>query len=113
RGHFYSPLPDTEDVRARPGLFEEEVDELPGIDLRAAEQVAMLEAVAAHNAPCPLLDPAAVNLRFHLDQAYFLHGDVIALHGLMCHYRPRRIIEVGSGFSSAVMLDTADMLGDT
>lgn len=112
RGHFYSPLPDTDHVRARPDLFADDIDELPGIDLRTAEQLALLEQLAAYNAPCPLLDSAAAHQRFHLNQSYFLHGDVMALHGLIRHRRPRRIIEVGSGFSSAVMLDTANLLGD-
>ena len=28
---------------------------------------------------------------------------------MLCHFKPQRIIEVGSGFSSAVMLDTNDL----
>ncbi|SLM48330.1 protein of unknown function [Nitrospira japonica] len=30
---------------------------------------------------------------------------------LMRHYQPQRIIEIGSGFSSAVMLDTNEIWG--
>jgi predicted O-methyltransferase YrrM len=30
------------------------------------------------------------------------------LYGLLRHFRPRRVIEVGSGYSSAVMLDTVE-----
>src|SRR5262249_51820098 len=32
----------------------------------------------------------------------------ITLYGMIRHLKPQRIVEVGSGFSSAVMLDTSD-----
>ena len=38
----------------------------------------------------------------------FCHADAIFLYSLLRLQQPRRIIEVGSGFSSAVMLDTID-----
>ena len=37
-------------------------------------------------------------------------GDGVVLWTMINHYRPRRIIEIGSGYSSACMLDTADHL---
>jgi len=37
-------------------------------------------------------------------------GDAAALLAMMAEYRPRRIIEIGSGWSSALMLDVSDFL---
>ena len=37
----------------------------------------------------------------------------MGLYGMLRHYRPARVIEVGSGFSSAVMLDTRDRFLDS
>jgi predicted O-methyltransferase YrrM len=39
------------------------------------------------------------------------HGDGITLRTMMHHYRPQRIVEIGSGYSTACMLDTIDHLG--
>jgi predicted O-methyltransferase YrrM len=40
-----------------------------------------------------------------------MNGDALALAGMIHQYRPKRIIEIGSGFSSAVILDAFDRLG--
>ena len=39
---------------------------------------------------------------------WFCYGDACVLYAMLCDLRPARIVEVGSGFSSAVMLDTND-----
>lgn len=46
--------------------------------------------------------------RFYLDTSPFPYGDALSLRAMMNEYRPKRIIEIGSGFSTAVMLDAAD-----
>lgn len=35
-------------------------------------------------------------------------GDASVLHAMLRHYEPKRIVEVGSGYSTAVMLDVAE-----
>jgi len=39
----------------------------------------------------------------------FSYGDGIVLYSFLRHFKPRRIIEVGSGFSSAAMLDVNEL----
>jgi predicted O-methyltransferase YrrM len=41
-----------------------------------------------------------------LANPWFGHGDAISLYAMLRHLRPKRVIEVGSGFTSALMLDT-------
>ncbi|MCA8978050.1 MAG: class I SAM-dependent methyltransferase, partial [Planctomycetes bacterium] len=43
---------------------------------------------------------------FCLDQDYFPYGDAFTYHALLRHLQPQRVIEVGAGWSSAVLLDT-------
>ena len=50
--------------------------------------------------------------RYHLNNDYFVYADGIFLYGLMRHFRPKRIVEVGSGYSSAAMLDTNQLIFD-
>lgn len=39
----------------------------------------------------------------------FGHADSFWLYAMIRHLQPRKVIEIGSGFSSAVMLDTIDL----
>ena len=50
--------------------------------------------------------------RFYLGNKFFEIGDAIILHALLRRFRPKRIIEVGSGFSSALMMDSNDRFLD-
>jgi Methyltransferase domain len=44
--------------------------------------------------------------RYYLANSWFGHGDAISLYGVLRYFRPNRVIEMGSGFSSALILDT-------
>jgi len=103
-GHFYSPLPSPEEVAeafARGGFGPP----FPAIDLNEAGQVARLERFASWYGEQPFPERPAEGRRFHLDNPSYGHFDAIMLYGMLREARPRRIIEVGSGFSSAAMLD--------
>ena len=115
-GHFYSPFPDLDDFGRRVGALRDPQRPLPGIDLREDEQLALLATLA------DLLDPAGPDggadlhehedrggtRRYWLDNPAYAHGDGTVLHAMLRHVRPRRIVEVGSGYSSALILDTVD-----
>ncbi|MBM3853799.1 MAG: class I SAM-dependent methyltransferase [Verrucomicrobia bacterium] len=103
-GHFYSPLPSRDEVNealARGGGGPP----FPGIDLNESGQLARLEKFAGWYAEQPWPEQAAPGWRFHLDNNSYGHFDAIMLYGMLREARPRRVIEVGSGFSSAAMLD--------
>nr|MDA3851946.1 class I SAM-dependent methyltransferase [Spirochaetaceae bacterium] len=46
--------------------------------------------------------------RYTFDNSFFTAHDVILLYSLLRHIKPKQVIEVGSGFSSAAMLDTRE-----
>jgi predicted O-methyltransferase YrrM len=50
--------------------------------------------------------------RFYLHNKFFEIADPIILYALLRRFRPKGIIEVGSGFPSALMLDTNDRFFD-
>lgn len=108
-GHYYSPTPDARWIAEnRERLFDENVDDCPGIDLRAADQLQLLEELAAFHpdyaAPTEP-DPA---WRYHGANDFFGRTNAFNLYAMLRRFRPRRVVEIGSGFSSAMMLDTAD-----
>ncbi|MDP3073361.1 MAG: class I SAM-dependent methyltransferase [Opitutaceae bacterium] len=106
-GHFYSPLPSREETAeafARGGFGPP----FPAIDLNEAGQVARLERFAAFYPEQPFPETKTEGRRFHLDNPSYGHFDAIMLWCMLREARPRRIVEVGSGFSSAAMLDLND-----
>jgi len=54
---------------------------------------------------------AAPNRHYCSENIMFPASDAFTLSAMIRHTRPKRIIEVGSGFSSATMLDTVDEIG--
>jgi len=112
-GHFYSPIPDLGEVkRMAPTLFRRDAVSVPGIELREDAQLALLEAISRYYAEIPFPETADGRTRYHYRNGYFTYSDAIVLYGMLRHFRPKRVIEVGSGYSSAVMLDTSSRFLD-
>lgn len=106
-GHFYSPVPSEAEVEQLASrAFEHRPRTFPGIDLCAAEQLSLLKELAPFAADQPFGDDPRPGVRYFFRNGYFSHGDALLLHGLLRLKRPGRVIEIGSGFSSFVMLDT-------
>lgn len=100
--HFYEPIPDTRQLD--PSLWEG-VREMPGIDLRVEEQLDRLRRFAARYRPeyerFPFASTGTPHEYFD-NNGQFASTDAEVLHCMLRDYRPRRVIEVGSGFSSLV-----------
>ena len=104
-GHFHSPLPDLEEVRKQADVIWQETDACPGVDLNEAGQRDLLERLAEYYLDFTWPAQPAPEYRYHLVNGFFEQGDGVLLHGMLRHWQPRRVMEVGSGFSSALMLD--------
>jgi predicted O-methyltransferase YrrM len=108
-GHFYSPLPDLADIRRREAaIFGVSTGMVPGVAIEPDRLLRMLDSLGAWCGELPFSEEKTAGLRYYYDNPNFRHGEAAVLYGMMRHLEPRRIIEVGSGFSSAVMLDTND-----
>jgi hypothetical protein len=107
-GHFYSPIPSLEEVRRRQDELFAVPDAIPAVDLRLEEQLRLLEALSPHCRDHPFGARAGHGLRTALENAYFTWGDAVLYQALLRHRPPARVIEVGSGFSSCVLLDVND-----
>jgi hypothetical protein len=103
-GHPYSPIPSPEDVERAAARAETATRTLPGIDLREEEQTALLRRLLPLYDDLRLEDDAPER-RFRLDNEYFAGSDAVYCALLLRHLRPRRVVEVGCGHSSALVLD--------
>jgi hypothetical protein len=105
--HFYSPFPDLEDIRRRESiLFPAAQAELPGVSLNLGRQLEVLQELGRFYPEMPFTDQRQDGFRYYFDNPNFRHGEAIVLYAMIRWLRPRRIVEIGSGFSSSVMLDT-------
>lgn len=109
-GHFYSPVPDVARARAdAPRLFGPPPRELPGIDLREAEQLALVAQLERYYDEQPFQAGRAGGRRYAFENDAYSYSDALFLYAMIRHARPRRIVEIGSGHSSCVTLDTNEL----
>ncbi|GAA0592311.1 class I SAM-dependent methyltransferase [Kutzneria viridogrisea] len=104
-GHFYSPIPAPEDL-ARAASAARGRTEVPGVDLRAPQQRALVAKLAKRWSEVPTRQ--LVDWRYHPDNVMFGLADAAVYYSVFSELKPRRVIEVGSGFSSAIALDASD-----
>eukprot|EP01062_Namystynia_karyoxenos_P046796 TRINITY_DN35165_c0_g1_i1.p1 TRINITY_DN35165_c0_g1~~TRINITY_DN35165_c0_g1_i1.p1 ORF type:complete len:342 (+),score=75.47 TRINITY_DN35165_c0_g1_i1:88-1113(+) len=109
-GHFYSPVPDLDEVRRRDlTLFPRTLPAgLPAVDLNEEEQLRVLGELGELYGTMPFAEGPTDGLRFYFENPNYSYHDGIALSGMLRRLRPKRVIEVGSGFSSLCTLDTVD-----
>jgi predicted O-methyltransferase YrrM len=108
-GHFYSPLPDTPQALAYQQIHgQSSRGELADVDMRPAAQLALVQAMAQHLDRYDWPQTQQQDRRYYSQNSQYLSGDASMLYAMLCHYRPKHVVEVGSGYSSALMLDTRD-----
>lgn len=97
-GHYYSPTTSPGDRatavawRQRPPV---------GVDLREADQLRLAAELAPHLLELP-------TDRWHDHNGMYGRADAAVLHAMLRRYRPARLVEIGSGYSTAVALDVAE-----
>jgi len=107
-GHYYSALPNLAWVRQRSGAIFGDRRSIPGIDLRVIEQLALAERFSELVRDAPFPSQPDPRHRYYSDNPFFGYADGLILNCVIRYLQPLRIVEVGSGFSSALILDTND-----
>jgi predicted O-methyltransferase YrrM len=108
-GHFYSPIPALADVRQdHLRLFRDPARSLPGISLNESEQLQLLGSFKSYYAELDFPQEKTAGHRYFYENTFYSYCDAIFLYFMLRHLRPTRVIEVGSGYSSCVTLDTSD-----
>lgn len=105
-GHYYSPIPDLKEVREHAKeVFDSSKRDILGIDLNEEEQIALLKEFAKYHGDFAFPANKEKGTRYYYDNSYYSIGDGMILYSMIRHFKPARILEVGSGYSSALMLD--------
>src|SRR6267143_1418101 len=100
--HFYEPVPDTRNLN---DALWNRTSELPGINMNGAFQIELLHQLSAlcHKPWEGLTRNAASGGQFFLGNGYFDSVDAEILYGIVRRFKPRRVYEIGSGFSTLLV----------
>lgn len=96
RRHYYEPFVHPDDLR-RPLETERE---LPGIDWNISGQLEFLRELRYAGELLDLTAPSAGAGEFRLDNGSFESGDAEFLYQIIRARKPRRVFEIGSGYST-------------
>jgi predicted O-methyltransferase YrrM len=99
-GRFDSPVTSRTDIERALSWSAD----LPGVDMREGQQIELARALAPSLAEVP-------RNRYQPANPVYPAADAALYQAMLRHLGPRRVIEVGSGYSTAVLLDTAEQHG--
>lgn len=108
-GHFYSAIPDLGFIREHSDtIFTREKTSCLGIELAVQDQIDLIRDLASYYYEMPFSENKQKGFRYYFNNKFFGAECSIILYSLMRRFRPRKILEIDSGFSSAAMLDVND-----
>lgn len=104
-GNYESPYPSEAELHRGYECFFEEQKHMYGIDLNTTHQLTLLEKLKPLISECPFPSYKEEKFRFYFKNDWFT-GDAYPLFAMLRHFKPHKVLEIGSGFSTSVMLDT-------
>ncbi len=109
-GHSHSPIPNLHELEAQADVLwpEKWPTELPGIDLRAEDQLQTFTQIAKLGRALDINERETEPWRYHTGNTSYGPGDALTLHGMLRLIRPERLIAIGSGYAAAMTLDTVE-----
>lgn len=103
-GHYASPIPDVEE--AIKALHQSTNLPVKDIDLQPSKQLQLLCELTPYIKKIPFKESATdSNFRYYYNNTMFQRMDGTLLYALLMHFQPQKYYEVGSGFSSGLVLD--------
>lgn len=105
-GHYYSAV---HDLNALPENIAIDYNQpLDDIDLNERGQLDLLNSLKQYYNEDLFPISKEVGKRYYFDNDFFGYSDGLFLNAMMREFKPKRIVEIGSGFSSALMLDISE-----
>jgi predicted O-methyltransferase YrrM len=109
-GHFYSPITDPENASRHLSDQESRTtpDAIPGIALNQMQMVEVWQSLLPYLNTIPFTENTTPDFRYYFNNPAYSWADGSILHAMLRLHRPKRLIEIGSGWSSACTLDTIE-----
>jgi predicted O-methyltransferase YrrM len=109
-GHFYSPIPSMTEVRRRETRIFSLPESMPGVDLNERVQRETIAVLAQYFPAIELTEEKHEGARFYYNNPNYGRGEAIIYAAMLRYLRPRHVIEIGSGYSTLLLLDTLDQM---
>jgi predicted O-methyltransferase YrrM len=77
--------------------------------MNTREQLLLLDNFDTYYREMPFHDKKSDNLRYYFTGGYYGYSDAFFLYSMLRYLKPKNLIEIGSGFSSCVTLDTNEL----
>jgi predicted O-methyltransferase YrrM len=111
-GHYYSPIVDPSTIAEYvENQFLQEPDDMKGLHFDEDAMVEFWKENAEFIKNTRFSEDDDGKNRYYYNNDQFPYGDAMMLRAMIAHSQPKYVIEVGSGFSSACMLDAVDDVG--
>jgi predicted O-methyltransferase YrrM len=109
-GHFYSPIVNVAEIAEefRRRVAQPTPTALSGIAIDIAAQQELWQRMLTFLQEIPFPVQRTEGFRYYFENPHYSYGDASILYALLRLYRPARLIEIGSGYSSACSMDTID-----
>jgi predicted O-methyltransferase YrrM len=105
-GHFYSPLVDLSEAREALSRARGAVgSEILGISIDLILMEMLWQELVPFIKSAYLSEERAADRAYFLNNEFYPYGDAVILNAMLRHFRPGSVVEIGSGFSSALCLD--------
>jgi predicted O-methyltransferase YrrM len=100
--HYYEPL-----INPKKGLTRSlrEDRELPGIDFNIEEQLILLDKFNYNEELVKVPINKGAEFGYYYNNASYESGDGEYLYNIIRHFKPKRIIEIGSGWSTLMAIN--------
>lgn len=101
--HFYSPIPDIRELDQQPKLWTA-ASAMPGVKMNPEEHSEfMTKALSQFVGECEFPTHATTfPHEYFVRNSYLGYVSASAMHCIVRHYHPRRIVDIGAGFTTRV-----------
>jgi hypothetical protein len=106
-GHYYSPIVDPAALADSGFKSRQIADAVPGVEIDYTKMTSLIRS-ALHGWNGIFPETITSGRRYYVNNDMYGIGDAIILSAMLRHFRPKQWIEIGCGFSSAILLDTLD-----
>ncbi len=116
-GHYYSLYPNIDEIKQEEERVFSNKKVIKDIDFNEELQLDILHKMGGLYKTVPRWEEISIpagttNLRYRFGNSSLSPADAIGLHCMLRILKPKRMIEVGSGYTSAVALDTNELYLD-
>lgn len=109
-GHYYSPIASIESIKEREKeLYGQIPERITSVNLNVKKQKDNLMDFAHYYKELPFREERNETLRYYFNNPSYGFCDGIFLYSMMRKLRPSRIIEIGCGYTSGLMMDVNDI----